>query len=400
MYFYSNEERGCTVEERTSPFALVLYETSKPTQWMPSGDIEAPPWERCFAQFLRQIYDYSRSEKSVRDYRRTLISFFSSSAQGGSPKHPEDYTREDVEYFLHRPSTSSRNRKQLPSVATVNQRLAILSSFYTFASTFTIMGSDGRPQVLLQRPSPTIGLRHTRPDRTYRAFSEEELDRFFGVIPTDTVQGLRDRAIFLLYFWTARRREEIARLRWGDIEQATFVDEHGKRRQGWRYTFYGKGKRGQQDMAELPLPAKLAIDRYLTASRRVNKIRPKDPLFVAIGPKQGGGKPGVTLPPDDHTPLTSHAIAYALKKYATMAGIDAARLSIHSWRHTAAQQRYEAGEDVRSLQRLLRHSNIATTDIYIHGLMGTADPGASLLEERFARFSHPRSSESGKSETR
>jgi site-specific recombinase XerD len=381
------------MEKRTSPFALVLYDSQDAIQqWLPSGDIEAPPWERCFAQFLRQLYDRSRSEKSVRDYRRTLIAFFSSSAQGGSPKHPEDYTREDVEDFLHRPSSSSRNKGQPPSVATMNQRLAILSSFYAFASTFTITGLDGRPQVLLQRPTPTLGLHHKRPDRTYRAFSEDELDRFFSVIPTDTVKGLRDRAIFLLYFWTARRREEIARLRWGDIEQATIADERGGRRQGWRYRFYGKGKRGQQDVAELPLPAKVAIDRYLTAARRINKMRPEAPLFVAIGPEQGGGKRGVTLPPDDLTPLTSHAIAYALKQYASLAGIDAERLSIHSWRHTSAQQRYEAGEDVRSLQRLLRHSNIATTDIYVRGLVGTADPGASLLEERFARLSDPRSS--------
>jgi hypothetical protein len=81
-----------------------------------------------------------------------------------------------------------------------------------------------------------------------------------------TVKGLRDRAIFLLYFWTARRREEIARLHWGDIEQATIVDEFGGRKQGWRYRFYGKVKGGQQDMAELPMPAKIAIDRYLRAA--------------------------------------------------------------------------------------------------------------------------------------
>jgi len=140
-------------------------------------------------------------------------------------------------------------------------------------------------------------------------------------------------------------------------------------------------------MAELPVPAKQAIDLYLVAARRIKSMRSGDPLFVAIGAVQGGGKPGVTLPPDDHPPLTSRAIAYALKQYARQAGIDAQRLSIHSWRHTSAQQRYQAGEDVRSLQRLLRHSNIATTDIYIRGLMGTADPGASLLEGRFAHLS-------------
>jgi len=302
------------MKEHDSPFSVVLYEADAPTAWLPSGgDIEAPPWERCFAQFLRQIYDRSRSEKSVRDYRRTLFAFFASSAQGGPPKHPEDHTREDVEDFL----------------------------------------------------------------------------RFFSMIPTDTVKGLRDRAIFLLYFWTARRREEIARLRWGDIEQATIVDEFGGHKQGWRYRFYGKGKSGQQDMAELPLPAKIAIDRYLRAARRMHTMTSDAPLFVAIGPEQGGGKRGVTLPIDDHTPLTSRAIAHALKHYASLAGIDAERLSIHSWRHTSAQRRYEAGEDVRSLQRLLRHSNIATTDIYVRGLMGTADPGASLLEERFAHLSDP-----------
>ncbi len=375
--------------EELSPFALVLSTPDTAMDWLPSGDIHASPWERCMAQFLRQLYDRSRSEKSVRDYRRTLLAFFSSSAQGGPAKHPEHYTREDVEDFLHRPSTSSRNTGAPPSIATMNQRLSILSSFYTFAATFTIPGPDGRPRALLQSPSPTLGLRHKRPDRVYRAFNEDELDRFFTVIPTDTVMGLRDRAIFLLYFWTARRREEIARLKWGDIERATIVDERGGRRQGWRYRFYGKGKRGQEDMAELPVPAKLAIDRYLTAARRMQSIRADDPLFIAIGPEQGGGKRGVTLPPDDHTPLTSRAIAHALKKYAVLAGIDAQRLSIHSWRHTAAQQRYEAGEDIRSLQRLLRHSNIATTDIYIRGLLGTADPGASLLEERFAHLSAP-----------
>jgi site-specific recombinase XerD len=383
------------MKEYVSPFSVVFYGADDPTAWLPSGDIEAPPWERCLAHFLRQLYERSRSEKSVRDYRRTLLTFFSASAHGGPPKHPEDYTREDVEDFLHRPSTSSRNRGAVPSTATMNQRLAILSSFYRFAATFTVPGPDGRPRPLLQTPSPTLGLRHKRPDRSYRAFSDEELDRFFDVIPTDTVKGLRDRAIFLLYFWTARRREEIARLRWGDIEQTTFVDEKGQRRQGWRYRFYGKGKRGEEDMAELPVPAKLAIDRYLVAARRMKAMRPEDPLFVAIGPVQGGGKRGVTLPPDDHTPLTSRAIAHALKQYARQADIDASRLSIHSWRHTAAHQRYQAGEDVRSLQRLLRHSNIATTDIYIRGLVGTADPGASLLEGRFAHLSEANSKKDG-----
>src|SRR6266699_11436 len=183
------------MEENISPFAIIIYESSNPTLWVPRGDPDAPPWERCLAYFLRQLYERSRSENTVRDYRRTLVTFFSSSAHGGPPKHPEHYTREDVEDFLHRPSTSRRNVGAVPTTATMNQRLAILSSFYKFAGTFTIPGPDGSPQPLLQTSSPTLGLRHRRPDRTYRAFSEEELDRFVDVIPTDTGKGLRDRAI-------------------------------------------------------------------------------------------------------------------------------------------------------------------------------------------------------------
>ncbi len=247
------------MREHVSPFSVVFYEANDPTAWVPRGDVDAPPWERCLAQFLRQLYDRSRSLKTVHDYRRTLIAFFTSSAQGGPPKHPERYTREDVEYFIHRPSSSPRNAGSPPSISTINQRLSILASFYKFAATFTIPGPDGHPQVLLQTPSPTLGLHHGRPDRTYRALSDEELDRFFAIIPSDTIKGLRDRAIFLLYFWTARRREEIARLRWGDIEQGVIVDEGGRRRQGWRYRFRGKGKRGEEDIAELPDPPRLQL---------------------------------------------------------------------------------------------------------------------------------------------
>ncbi len=106
--------------EESFPFAIIVYESQDPMLWVPRGDPDAPPWERCLAYFLRQLYERSRSEKSVRDYRRTLVTFFTSSAHGGPPKHPEHYTREDVEDFLHRTLLSPRNRGAAPSTATMN----------------------------------------------------------------------------------------------------------------------------------------------------------------------------------------------------------------------------------------------------------------------------------------
>jgi len=202
--------------------------------------------------------------------------------------------------------------------------------------------------------------------------SYEEFTQFFAVIPKDTPLGLRDRAIFLLYFWTARRRAEIQRLTWGDIEQGTIIDEGGSRRIGWLYHFRNKGSSTQDDVAELPEAAKVALDKYLVASGRMASIQPEDPLFVAEG---------------SNRPLSFVGIYKIMRKYLIASGLNGRGFSIHSFRHTASRMRYAAGEDIRSLQRLLRHSSLATTDTYLRALAGTANSGARLLEERFGQFS-------------
>ncbi len=281
---------------------------------------------------------------------------------------PEDYTREDVEKFIHRPSADGK----APAVSTVNQRLSALRSFYSYASTYTIEGPDGHPVAILRHPAPTSGFKHGRADRVYRAMSYEEFSQFFAVIPKDTALGLRDRSIFLFYFWTARRRAEIQRLTWGDIEQGIIIDEGGRRRIGWLYHFRNKGSSTQDDVAELPEAAKVALDKYLIASGRMATIQPGDPLFVAEG---------------SNTPLSFVAIFKRMKTYLRASHLDGRGFSIHSFRHTAARMRYASGEDIRSLQRLLRHASIGTTDLYLRILSGSANSGAKLLEDKFNQFS-------------
>ena len=332
-------------------------------QSMPFAFDTDNPWSRCLSAFLTASFDRSHSSETLRIYQRALYRFFSEPA-----KMPEDYTREDVSVFIHRPSADGK----APAVSTVNQRLSALRSFYSYAATYTIEGADGHPVAILRHPAPTSGFRHGRADRVYRAMSYEEFTQFFAVIPKDTSLGLRDRSIFLFYFWTARRRAEIQRLTWGDIEQGTIIDEGGSRRVGWLYHFRNKGSSTQDDVAELPQAAKVALDKYLIASGRMATIQATDPLFVAEG---------------SNRPLSFVAIFKAMKKYLKAAGLDGRGFSIHSWRHTAARARYAAGEDIRSLQRLLRHSSLATTDTYLRALAGTSNSGARLLEDRFNQFS-------------
>src|SRR6266566_3849811 len=318
---------------------------------------ECSPWGRCLTQFL----------KTRQQYTNILAYFLSHPA-----KMPDLYTQEDVLSYLSLPCRGQRNYGGIPSTATSNQRLAVLKSWYSFAASYTVTGPDGHPERLLKVVPPTFGLKGGKPHIEYRALSFDEMERLFAVIPTDTARGLRDRALFLTYFYTARRRNEIAQLLWGDIEQATLIDKD-QRREGWVYRWQGKGHTAKDDLAELPKPAKQAIDKYLVASGRMETIKASDPVFVAFDLNKG-------IRFDKSKPLNDESIARCLKYWAKKAGLDATRISLHSWRHTSARERFSAGEDILSLQHLLRHSSLQTTFLYLRRLTSPSDGGAKLLE--------------------
>ena len=352
---------------------LAKIEFSERFQFSIHSPLIAPdsPWGRCFVHFFRHLYSRSQSRCSVQNYYSTLHTFFAQSANGGPPKSPEAYTREDVLAYLYSPLTGIRNRGKQPSPGTINARLAHISSFYRFASTYTT-GEDLHP--LFDGVSPAAGLSPGRAQRVYRQLTFSDLERLFSVIPTTTIMGLRDRAIFLMYLWTARRRSEIGDLRWGDLEEGIIVEPDGSRRSGWFYHFRGKGRKMIDDIAEMPLPAKEALDRYLAASGRAEHIRPESPLFVATGQRSR------------ERPLDTADMGWRLKCYARAAGLDTSRVTLHSFRHTAARLRYEAGSPLRDVSNLLRHSSLATTDIYLAELTSSADPGAKLLEAKLRKF--------------
>src|SRR5260221_1980452 len=161
---------------------------------------EASAWNRCLSDYLQSIYSRTKSAASFASYSSTLRRFFSDPA-----KDPNVYSRADVEAFLNSPSTGRHNRGAAPSISTHNGRLAVISSFYTYATGYTIQGTGGKPTSILERPSPTTGVKRGRTARTYKSMNFEELQKFFSCIPRDTILGLRDRALFLCYWWTARR---------------------------------------------------------------------------------------------------------------------------------------------------------------------------------------------------
>ena len=153
-------------------------------------------------------------------------------------------------------------------------------------------------------------LRYLKPPIRYRAMSADELLRLFAAIP-DTLAGFRDRALFLTIFWTARRKSEILRLKWGDIEAVTFPDG----RSGYIYRYTGKGASREIRTAELPGPAYQAIVAYLSRTNRYPGIQPGEPLFCAI-------YPGRVRKDRGRVPLSGATVNDAFKGYIRAAGLE------------------------------------------------------------------------------
>jgi site-specific recombinase XerD len=343
--------------------------------WPPCAFTPESAWGRCLVAFLRASYERSGSTNTITHYRACLYRFFSSPA-----KLPQSYTREDVERFLYTPGTAP-GRVGVPiAPATANHRLAVLGAFYRFAGGYTVE-IDGVIAPLLHTSSPTLGFRYAQTPRSYRSISYANFEKFFAAIPTDSEIGLRDRALFLTYFWTIRRRAEVLALRWGDIEEAMLIDADGSRRRGWLYHFRGKGSGRHDDAAELPGRAKTAIDRYLVASGRRETMQPESPVFISITSYKG--KDGH----DPMRPLGGSTVWGSVKKYARLAGIDPKSLTIHSFRHAGSQFRYRNGQQLLSISHTLRHRSLDTTRIYLEGLVTATDDGAALLEQQFGKFS-------------
>lgn len=328
-------------------------------------------WQQCYDDWLRSSYELSGSNKTQLSYRSMTRAFFRN-----PQKTPDAYTRAEVEQFVRGPAAPFGQPDAIHPAkpTTQNARLTALRSFYVFASQYDIPYRGGmRP--LLHTSDPTRGVKSVKIGRRRRDLTEEELKKLFAAIPRDTVRGKRDYAVFMFYFWTARRREEIARLTWGDIFEVIFM-EHGQPRQGHMYRFTPKGHAREIFTAELPMPAYAALKEYLLASGRWEYMRPDQPLFTNIY--------------HEHQGLSGAAIWWSFSQYVKKAGLKDIsihrQICIHSLRHTRARIQYRREHDPVKIQKLLGHANLATTQIYLVDAEDEPDSGAALLASEFGNL--------------
>jgi len=186
--------------------------------------------------------------------------------------------------------------------------------------------------------------------------NEDELARLFAQPELDKITGLRDRAILELLFSSGLRVSELVGL---DKDHINL-----KRRE-----FMVRGK-GQKDRPIFISPeAADWISQYLKERNDNTK-----PLFVRYS-----GTKKVDMSGNFHR-LTARSIQRMVARYALLAGITK-HVSPHTLRHSFATDLLMNGADLRSVQAMLGHSNIATTQIYTH----VTDPHLRAIHEQFHR---------------
>lgn len=182
----------------------------------------------------------------------------------------------------------------------------------------------------------------------------EELERLFAQPKLDTMPGLRDRAILELLFSSGLRVSELVGLNRDHINL--------KRRE-----FMVRGK-GQKDRPIfISEEAANWVQQYF--DQRTDNAQP---LFIRYSGVKAADNSG------DYQRLTARSVQRMVARYAVLAGITK-HVSPHTLRHSFATDLLMNGADLRSVQALLGHSNIATTQIYTH----VTDPHLKAVHEKF-----------------
>ena len=244
--------------------------------------------------------------------------------------------------------------------STVQQRLAAVSSFFSYAKSQYMDFVDGVEMPLHHyNPAKTVNRPKVQAYGKAHPLSIEGIKALLDAIDRTTPLGKRDYALILAFVLTGRRNSEIRNLRWGDLEQ----------RDG-RTWYRWQGKGCTSGRYELPAAVFLAITDWLSCAGLMDGIQPEDFIFTALC-DHAKYFPGVEHEPG--RPLSDRYVRDLVKKYARAAGLDPDLIRVHDLRHTAAMLRAEAGDDVRDISTFLGHSDLRTTSRYLFQVGGRKD---------------------------
>jgi integrase/recombinase XerC len=274
------------------------------------------------ARFLRYLQvERNASELTVKSYREDLTALMEFLRGRADPlPRPDQITPLDLRQYvaaLHQAGYAK---------SSVARHLATLRSFFRFA----------RREGLCEQ-NPAKPLRNPRPDRKLPHFlSTAEIARLLQAPPADAPMGLRDRAMLETTYSAGLRVSELVAINDEDLDL-----------EGGLVRVRGKGRR--ERLAPLGRWAVRANSRWMRVRPQPRTPRREHPLYL----NRFGNR------------LTTRSVARMLEKYLRQTGLDR-RTSPHTLRHSFATHLLDRGADIRSVQELLGHKSLITTQIYTH----------------------------------
>ena len=273
-------------------------------------------------EFLEYLeIEKGRSVKTVENYDRYIARFFAFAKIASPQKITEQGVRE-FRLHLNRQAGVEGTMKH----KTQNYYLIALRAFLKYMRKRGIDSLSPERIELAKVGSRDLDL-----------ISADELERLMRAPSGDSLTSLRDKAILELFFSTGLRVSELCSLN-RDLDLSR--DE---------FSIRGKGEKVR--VVFLSPEAKRAIKRYLDKRGDVDEA-----LFVQMGKASKS---------DRDLRLTPRSIERMVKHYAIKAGITR-KVTPHVLRHSFATDLLENGADLRSVQALLGHANITTTQVYTH----------------------------------
>lgn len=303
----------------------------------------SPYTARCYGADLRQYVEFLSTEhgieideakesEALRQRREAKKSSDGKPIAGSIgpatiTRHVCQATADSVRAFL------AHLGEQHYSAATMARKIATLRSFYKWADKQGL--ADSNPMTLIRTPRQS--------KRLPKAITIEQVEKLLAAPDQNDILGLRDRAMLETLYSTGIRVSELVGL---EIDDVDFPGEALK----------VKGKGRKERVVPLGAHALAAVRRYTDMARADARFiaaweptRSRRPLFV----NKHGSR------------LSSRSVRRKLDKYLKQVGLDPT-ISPHTLRHSFATHLLDNGADLRSVQELLGHQSLSTTQVYTH----------------------------------
>tara|TARA_R110002072_G_scaffold42064_19_gene118478 strand:- start:61407 stop:62432 length:1026 start_codon:yes stop_codon:yes gene_type:complete len=301
----------------------------------------SPYTARCYGADLRQFIDYIVEDTGVQIDRGSEELAFKSRTNSaneiaGQIDRPTiTNTICDADADLIRGFLGFLG-EQSYSPATLARKIATLRSFYKWGNRLEYTNTN--PMTLIRTPRQS--------KRLPKAITIEQIEQLLAAPNDNDVLGRRDRAMLETLYSTGIRVSELVGLNHDDLD---FENE----------AMHVRGKGRKERIVPLGSHALGAIRRYI-------ELMANDTKFAPIWAARDAGETPLSLFLNKHgSRLSSRSVRRKLDKYLRSVGLDPT-ISPHTLRHSFATHLLDNGADLRSVQELLGHQSLSTTQVYTH----------------------------------